>query len=141
MISESLRRGIYAELLLGQKRHYMNKKENIDFWLASSEENFKSMNNMFKSKEYMWSLFIGHLVIEKLLKANYVKMVDSNVPRTHDLLKLAVSAGIEIEEKKKDDLQYITLFNIETRYDEYKRDFQKNAQKYLLKTISTKLRN
>ncbi len=77
----------------------------------------------------MWSLFIGHLVIEKLLKANYVKMVDSNVPRTHDLLKLAVSAGIEIEEKKKDDLQYITLFNIETRYDEYKRDFQKKCTK------------
>ncbi len=107
----------------------MNKQENIDFWLASSEENFKSMNNMLKSKEYMWSLFIGHLVIEKLLKANYVKMVDFNVPRTHDLLKLAVSAGIEIEEKKKDDLQYITLFNIETRYDEHKRDFYKKCTK------------
>ena len=77
----------------------------------------------------MWSLFIGHLVIEKLLKAYYVKMVDSNVPRTHDLLKLAVSAGIEIEEKKKDDLQYITLFNIETRYDEHKRDFYKKCTK------------
>lgn len=77
----------------------------------------------------MWSLFIGHLVIEKLLKANYVKMVDFNVPRTHDLLKLAVSAGIEIEEKKKDDLQYITLFNIETRYDEHKRDFYKKCTK------------
>ena len=54
-------------------------------------------------------------------------MVAPNVPRTHDLLKLAVSAGIEIEEKKKDDLQYITLFNIETRYDEYKRDFHKKC--------------
>jgi len=40
---------------------------------------------------------------------------------------LTVSAGIEIEEKKKDDLQYITLFNIETRYDEYKRDFHKKC--------------
>jgi len=107
----------------------VNKQESIDFWLTSSEENFRSMNNMFKSREYMWSLFIGHLVIEKLLKAYYVKMVDSNVPRTHDLLKLAVSAGIEIEEKKKDDLQYITLFNIETRYDEYKRDFHKKCTK------------
>ena len=71
----------------------MNKQESIDFWLTSSEENFRSMNNMFKSREYMWSLFIGHLVIEKLLKAYYVKMVDSNVPRTHDLLKLAVSVS------------------------------------------------
>ena len=79
----------------------MKKQENIDFWLTSSEENFKSMNNMFKSREYMWSLFIGHLVIEKLLKAYYVKMVAPNVPRTHDLLKLAVSTGIELERKRK----------------------------------------
>ena len=60
----------------------------------------------------------------------------SNVPRTHDLLKLAVSAGIEIEEKKKDDLQYITLFNIETRYDEHKRDFHKVHKEFTEENIN-----
>ena len=107
----------------------MNKQEKIDFWLISSEDNYKSMMNMFKAGEFMWSLFIGHLVIEKLLKSYYVKMSDADVPRTHDLLKLAVSDGLELDETIKDDLQYITLFNIETRYDEYRKDFYKKCTK------------
>jgi HEPN domain-containing protein len=47
----------------------MTKEEHIKHWLDISDDNYKSMINMFKSKEYMWSLFVGHLVLEKLLKA------------------------------------------------------------------------
>jgi len=107
----------------------MNKQENTEFWINSSEDNYKSMMNMFKAREYMWSLFIGHLVVEKLLKAYHVKMIGNEVPRTHDLLKLAINAGIDLDEIKKDELQYITLFNIETRYDEYRKDFHAKCTK------------
>jgi HEPN domain-containing protein len=107
----------------------MEKQDNIELWLNSSDDNYKSMMNMFKAREYMWSLFIGHLVVEKLLKAYYVKMIGNEVPRTHDLLKLAIKAGIDLDETKKDELQYITLFNIETRYDEYRRDFRAKCSK------------
>jgi HEPN domain-containing protein len=68
----------------------MEKQENIKFWINFSDDNYKSMMNMFKVREYIWSLFIGHLVVEKLLKAYYVKMIGNEVPRTHDLLKLAI---------------------------------------------------
>lgn len=54
----------------------MTKEEHIKYWLEISDDNFKSMLNMFNSKEYMWSLFVGHLVLEKLLKALYVKVKD-----------------------------------------------------------------
>lgn len=55
----------------------MNDKTQIDidfekiisFWIKSSDNDFKTMKNLHKSKDYHWSLFIGHLVIEKLLKA------------------------------------------------------------------------
>ena len=67
-----------------------NKKDmHIKFWKESSDDNFNSMLNIFESGEYSWSLFIGHLSIEKLLKAIYVKNKDLNVPRVHDLLKIA----------------------------------------------------
>lgn len=82
---------------------------------------------MFNAGEYMWALFVGHLVIEKLLKAYYVKTVEREIPRTHDLYKLAVKAGLDLSEAQKDSLQYITLFNIETRYEDYKRDFYKKC--------------
>jgi HEPN domain-containing protein len=107
----------------------MTKQELIQFWLDSSDDNYKSMLNMFKAGEYMWSLFIGHLVIEKLLKAYYVKKAEQEVPRTHDLYKLAIKSELDLSEGQKDSLQYITLFNIETRYEDYKKDFYKKCTK------------
>jgi len=78
---------------------------------------------MFTNGEYVWTLFVGHLCIEKLLKAYYVKEVDTTAPRIHDLYKLAMRCNLEMSEEQMDSLQYVTLFNIEARYEEYKRDF------------------
>ena len=118
----------------------MNKNEIVAFWITSSDVNYKSMLNMFKSGEYMWALFIGHLVIEKLLKAYYVKTTGGDVPRTHDLLRLAVAAGMKIDETMKDNLQYITLFNIETRYEEYKREFHKKCNRRFARESIAKIK-
>lgn len=107
----------------------MTKEELIKFWIDSSNDNYKSMRNMFQNGEYMWSLFIGHLVIEKLLKACYVKTIDINIPKTHDLYKLAVKCNLILTDQQKDLLLYITLFNIETRYEDYKQIFYKKCTK------------
>lgn len=87
------------------------------------------MLKMYEAEEYMWALFIGHLVIEKLLKAYYIKAIDKNVPYIHDLHKLAIRCDLELTESQKDSLRYITLFNIEARYEEYKEDFYKKCTK------------
>jgi hypothetical protein len=63
------------------------------------------------------------------LKAIYVQNVDYNVPRIHDLLKIAKKANLDIDENTSKKLQYITLFNIETRYVDYKLDFKKKCTK------------
>ena len=107
----------------------MDNEELIKYWLDSSDDNHRSMRNMFDAGEYVWALFVGHLCLEKLLKAYYIKMVDRIAPRTHDLYKIAVNSGLEMTEKQKDDLQYVTLFNIESRYEEYKRDFYQKCTK------------
>lgn len=105
----------------------MTKEELIEYWLGSSEENYISMRNVFNSGEYVWALFIGHLCIEKLLKACYVKNVEAVTPRIHELYKLALKSGLELSDEQKDALQYITLFNIEARYEEYRREFYKKC--------------
>lgn len=75
------------------------------------------MENMYNSGEYMWSLFVGHLAIEKLLKAIFILKTGSDVPRIHDLTKLAIKCGLNIEtDSRKEVLEMITLFNIEARY-------------------------
>ena len=74
-------------------------------------------------------------VIEKLLKAYYVKNINNEIPRTHDLLKIAMFANIDLSENRKDILQNITLFNIEARYEESKRDFYKKCTKEFAEKI------
>ena len=81
-----------------------------------------------KKKDYHWALFVGHLVIEKLLKAYFIKKVNTNVPLIHDLLRLAESSGLEIKEEKL-FLATVTTFNIRTRYENYKENFRKLCTK------------
>ena len=67
----------------------MTREELVNFWIEGSDRDIKSMQNMFKNKEYHWSLYVGHLAVEKLLKAYYVQNIGIHVPFIHDLLKLA----------------------------------------------------
>jgi HEPN domain-containing protein len=105
----------------------MSRKEIIKYWIESSDSNTITMNNLFKSKDYDWSLFIGHLVIEKLLKAYYIKSVDENYPLIHDLLRLAEKGGLNLTNEQKDLLDEVSGFNIRVRYDDYKREFHKKC--------------
>ncbi|MDZ7763649.1 MAG: HEPN domain-containing protein [Melioribacteraceae bacterium] len=105
----------------------MNKEELVKYWLEASEIDYKAMNNLFESKDYVWSLFIGHLVIEKLLKSLIVKNNQEVVPKIHNLNKLADATLLELDEDQKDLLDVITSFNIEARYPDYKNEFYKKC--------------
>jgi len=70
-------------------------------------------------------LCFRHLVLEKLLKAHYVKNQRKHAIFTHDLLRLATNAGLTIDEETEDWLDDISTFNINARYDTYKQDFYK----------------
>lgn len=59
----------------------------IKHWHESSEQDFVTMQNLLKSRDYSWALFLGHLVLEKLLKAIYVKTNAKHAFFTHDLLR------------------------------------------------------
>ena len=41
----------------------------VNHWVQTSDDDFKTMYSLFDSKSYGWSLFIGHISVEKLLKA------------------------------------------------------------------------
>jgi len=87
------------------------------------------MIHLFETGDYHWSLFIAHLVIEKLMKALYTKVNEEyqHVPRSHDLLYLAEKAGLELTEGIKKNLAVITSFNIQARYPDYQKAFYKKC--------------
>ena len=85
------------------------------------------MQHLYDAKDYSWSLFLGHLVLEKLLKAHYVKHNKAQAVFTHDLLRLTNISGLEVSPEQQDWLDHITTFNINARYDSYKQDFYKRC--------------
>jgi hypothetical protein len=52
----------------------LNTEKLIQYWIDSSDDDFETMVSMYNSKRFSWALFIGHLMIEKLLKAYFVKV-------------------------------------------------------------------
>jgi len=105
----------------------LNKGLLIKYWIEGSEDDFEAMAAMFDSKRYSWSLFIGHLMIEKLLKAYFVKVKSDYPPFIHNLLRLAEKADLVLTEDKREQLVTITAFNINARYDDYKMSFKKQC--------------
>jgi len=105
----------------------INKQKIIDSWLIGSDDDYDTMIIMYETKRYNWSLFLGHLMLEKLLKAYFVRFNESYPPFTHNLLKLANDCSINITDELKVKLTTITAFNINARYDDYKRNFYKKC--------------
>jgi HEPN domain-containing protein len=97
----------------------------IEHWRESSEQNYSTMQNLIKTKEYSWALFMGHLVVEKLLKALYVKTLLKHPIFSHDLLRLAKKIDTELPIGYDEWLDEITTFNLNARYDDYKQSFHK----------------
>ena len=50
-----------------------NVEDIVQHWVVMADNDFNAMTDNFAAKRYNWALFIGHLTIEKLLKACYVK--------------------------------------------------------------------
>ena len=95
----------------------------VRHWEETSDNDFNTMLILFRSKSYHWALFMGHIAIEKLLKAYFVKQTGTHAPLTHNLYRLAELGGLEISEEQAEWLFKITTFNINARYDDYKKEF------------------
>ena len=103
----------------------MNNIDLMNYWIESSEEDYDTMMYMKAGKKNTWCLFMGHLVIEKLLKALYAKNNRNApyAPKSHDLLHLAEKTELELTDRQEDLLDTITRFNMNARYDDYKKEF------------------
>ena len=108
-----------------------DNKSNIDVdkivkhWVETSDDDFNTMLTLYNSKSFSWSLFLGHISTEKLLKAPYIKRFREHAPFTHNLYRLGELIGLEMSDEYSDWLDEITSFNLNARYDDYKREFYK----------------
>ena len=107
----------------------MNNIDLMNYWLESSDKDYETMEVLYKNKQNSWCLFIGHIVIEKLLKALYARNNPYTpiAPKTHNLILLSQKAELEVTEELKKKIQEINTFNISARYDDYKKSFEEKC--------------
>lgn len=105
----------------------MNIQEHIDYWLTSAAHDLDVAEALFQNEKYDWCLFIGHLVIEKTLKAFYVRNCREIPPKIHNLVRLAEKSKLSLSDGHMAFLADINDFNIETRYPDYKFTFYKTC--------------
>jgi len=103
----------------------INIAKSIQYWIKTSEHDYETMQGLFKIRRYADSLFYGHIVLEKILKARVVKASGKEAPRIHNLVVLAKLSGIEFSQEDLEFLATINRFNMRARYPDIKLNFYK----------------
>jgi len=106
----------------------MEIQEHIDYWLKSAKHDLESAELLFKNKHFDWCLFLGHLTIEKILKAFFVRDNENQAPPfTHNLSMIAEHTRLELNSDQEALLLELNQFNLRSRYPDYKFEFYQNV--------------
>lgn len=79
-----------------------DKANIIKHLIDTAENDFQTMLVLYESKSNNWALFLGHISVEKLLKALYVKKFSQHSPFTHNLYRLAELCKVELTDEYSD---------------------------------------
>jgi len=101
--------------------------QTIKYWFESAQDDLITVEGLFGIKRYVGALFWGHLLLEKILKAHVVRFTKTEAPYTHDLLRLAKLAQLDLSKDEEDLLDAVNRFNIRARYPDYKLAIHKEA--------------
>lgn len=105
----------------------MKREEKVAYWVASAERDWTVAGHLFEKQDFSYALFLGHLTLEKLLKAVFASRKDETPPLTHRLPFLAERAELELSLEQLELLEVVTDFNLEARYPDEKFSFQKKC--------------
>jgi len=94
----------------------MDVLKHVDYWEKSAEHDMDTAEALIKEKKFDWALFMGHLVLEKILKAIFVKKKNIFPPKTHNLILLLKEVDIQLSDDDFDFYEEVNTFNISTRY-------------------------
>ena len=90
----------------------MNIQEVVQYWLDTATEDWKVAQHLLESRDYTYSLFFGHLYLEKALKELVVQRTKSHAPFIHNLLRLAEKSELLLTGEQKDMLDQVTTLTM-----------------------------
>lgn len=109
----------------------MSDFDKTDYWIELADYDLETAKAMLKSKRFLYVGYMCNQVIEKMLKAYYVKAKGKQPPYTHKLIRLAEESNLYkmFSDEQKDFLDIISPLNIEARYPTQKQDLLESLSK------------
>ena len=98
-------------------------EKTVSYWSEGAEYDLGVADAMYQTKKYPYALFMGHLALEKLLKAIVVKNTQKHASITHSLPYLAEKSAILIPKPILVKLREFMEFHFEARYPREQKAF------------------
>lgn len=110
-------------------------KKETEYWLETAEYDFDTAKAMFRTRRYLYVIFMCHRCLEKMLKGCVVEFTDVFPPRTHNLDMLLEVSRLKLPNDISDFVLKLSSQSVPTRYPKDLKQFTKSqAQDYLQQT-------
>jgi HEPN domain-containing protein len=93
----------------------MDVEKHVRYWSEGAQQDLCVSEDLLGQGHCEWSLFIGHLVLEKDLKALYCLVNAQVPPKTHNLALLAGMCRLQLDEPKERFLRVVNTFQTQVR--------------------------
>ena len=90
----------------------------IKYWINGALDNIETAEILIDKGKRLEGLFFCHLALEKELKAHVTKATQTVPPKTHNLVRLAEIAGLDLQEEVYVFLGDMMEYQVEGRYPE-----------------------
>lgn len=99
------------------------ESERVAYWLSLAQYDLDTAETLLKGGRLLYVGFMCHQVIEKTLKAYFVKSRQEIPPYSHNLRYLASESHVYdlLSEHQKTLLDTLEPLNVESRYPDYKK--------------------
>jgi HEPN domain-containing protein len=97
-------------------------KKEVENWLNSAQYDLETAEHMFKAGRYIYTVFMCHLALEKVMKAKVEEVTDTTPPKTHDLEYLVELGRLSPDKGMEQFIVELSNLSVVTRYPS---DFQR----------------
>lgn len=110
-------------------------KKETKYWLETAEYDFDTAKAMFRTRRYLYVIFMCHLCLEKMLKGCVVEFTSVFPPRTHNLDMLVEVTKLKLPNDMSDFIRKLSSQSVPTRYPKDLKQFTRSqTQDYLQQT-------
>lgn len=111
-------------------------QKQINYWINGAEDDIITADLLIREKRNLHGLFFCHLVIEKAIKAHFVKKTGEVAPRSHNLVYLSENAKLEFDDETQIFIGILMKYQLQGRYPDYSPVLpdQNQVDEYFIKT-------